>query len=236
MSLPTEVKVVLLDIEGTTTPIDFVYKTLFPFAREQMEVFLQENFETESVMKAVDLLEKDHDAEAGDDVPEWERASDTAAHYALWLMDQDRKATGLKSLQGLIWKAGYASGDLKATMYDDVEPAIRRWKADGKRVCIYSSGSVLAQKLLFAHTEAGDLTELLSGYFDTTTGPKKEADSYGKIAEALELNPDEILFLSDSVAELDAASEAGCAVGLAVRDDPPENPAGYQAYKDFADL
>ena len=234
MSLPPDVRVVLLDIEGTTTPIDFVYQTLFPFARAQMERFIAENFE--SISSSIDLLEVDHAAEQDGNVPSWDRSPEAAARYALWLMDQDRKATGLKSLQGLIWKAGYASGELKASLYDDVAPAMRRWKEQGKRVCIYSSGSVLAQKLLFAHTVVGDVTDLLSAYFDTTTGPKRESESYRKIAAALEVKCSEILFLSDSVPELDAASIAGCSVGLAVRDDPPENPAAYAIYNDFVDL
>lgn len=234
VSLPAEAKVVLLDIEGTTTPIDFVYKTLFPFARAQMERFISENFE--SLAASIDLLEADHAQEQEEDVPSWERSPSAATRYALWLMDQDRKATGLKSLQGLIWKAGYASGELKATLYDDVEPAIRRWHESAKRVCIYSSGSVLAQKLLFAHTVAGDLTSQLENYFDTTTGLKQAAESYRKIAEALHVSCEEIFFLSDSVPELDAASEAGCSVGLAVRDEPPENPNAYTIYNDFVDL
>ena len=232
----SSVSIVLLDIEGTTTPIDFVYKTLFPFAREQVERFISDNFEQASVMAAIDLLHTDHKAESGEEVPIWERTSEASARYALWLMDQDRKATGLKSLQGLIWKAGYASGELKATLYDDVEPAIQRWNAESKRVCIYSSGSILAQKLLFAHTVAGDLTGQLAGYFDTTTGPKQEASSYQKIAQSLAVNCGDILFLSDSVPELDAASTAGCKVGLVVRDDPPENPVAYTIYNHFADL
>ncbi len=224
----------LLDIEGTTTPIDFVYKTLFPFARAQMERFICENFD--SISASIDLLEADHAAEKDTNVPVWERSPSAVARYALWLMDQDRKATGLKSLQGLIWKAGYASGELKATLYDDVEPAIRRWHGSGKRVCIYSSGSILAQKLLFAHTVAGDLTGQLTDYFDTTSGPKQEAESYQTIADALKVRCDEVFFLSDSVPELDAASDAGCSVGLAVRDEPPENPKGYPIYKDFVNL
>lgn len=234
--MPANVAVVLLDIEGTTTPIDFVYKTLFPFAREQMATFLNENFDRESVIAAVALLKTDYDSETTTEVPAWESTAEAASRYAIWLMDQDRKATGLKSLQGLIWKAGYASGELKATLYEDVVPAIQRWKTNGKQVCIYSSGSVLAQKLLFAHTVAGDLTGLLTSYFDTTTGPKREAGSYRKIASALQVEPSDVLFLSDSVPELDAATEAGYLVGLAVRDEPPENPAGYEIYKDFADL
>lgn len=236
MTLPTEVSVVLLDIEGTTTPIDFVYKTLFPFARDQMEAFVDTNYDSPNLSETLTLIQQDHTAEQDSQAPAWENSPSGVSRYLLWLMDQDRKATGLKAVQGLIWKAGYASGELKATIYDDVAPAIQRWTDSGIRVCIYSSGSVLAQKLLFAHTTEGDLTSQLSGYFDTTTGPKKESLSYVKIAENLSVQCSQILFLSDSVAELDAAVAAGCQVGLAVRDEPPENPEGYPVYNDFSNL
>jgi enolase-phosphatase E1 len=236
VSSATSASVVLLDIEGTTTPIDFVYKTLFPFARARMEEFVHSQFDSEAVQAAVKQLEADHAGETESDVPSWANTPAAVTRYALWLMDRDRKATGLKSLQGIIWKAGYDSGELKATLYDDVAPAIHRWTEAGKRVCIYSSGSILAQKLLFAHTVAGDLTGQLSAYFDTTTGPKREAESYRKIAEQLGVNCGEIFFLSDSVPELDAATEAGCGIGLAARGDTPENPMSHPIYHDFAGL
>ncbi|MCB1124054.1 MAG: acireductone synthase [Verrucomicrobiae bacterium] len=230
-----EAKVILLDIEGTTTPIDFVYQTLFPFARERMESFVEVNFSTTEMAKAVDQLKEDYDHETESDKPDWSDAPEAVANFCLWLMDRDRKATGLKTIQGLIWKAGYASGDLQATVYDDVAPAMHRWIGAGKRVCIYSSGSVLAQKLLFKHTIAGDLTGLLSAYFDTTTGPKKEAESYRLIASELGIECREIFFLSDNQDELKAAEKAGCSVGLAVRDDPPVGPS-YTTYTDFTSL
>lgn len=235
-SLTDSIKVVLLDIEGTTTPIDFVYKTLFPFARERIESFVVQHFETSAVSKAIELLKADHTAENGTDLPEWSPTPTGASKFARWLMDRDRKATGLKALQGLIWKEGYQTGELKATLYDDVAPAIQRWTNDGKQVCIYSSGSILAQKLLFGHSTYGDLTDQLSGYFDTTTGPKRDADSYRAIADQLTVSTDQILFLSDMVPELNAAFEAGLSVGLVVRDTLPENPNGFPVFKDFQDL
>ncbi|NET40055.1 MAG: acireductone synthase, partial [Cyanothece sp. SIO1E1] len=142
MPLSSKVSVILLDIEGTTTPIDFVYETLFPFAREQMEAFLNANFDSPTLSETLTLIQKDHAAERDPQVPAWENSSSGISRYLIWLMDQDRKATGLKAVQGLIWKAGYASGELKATLYDDVAPAIQRWTDSGLRVCIYSSGSI----------------------------------------------------------------------------------------------
>ncbi len=234
MDLTASARVVLLDIEGTTTPIDFVYVTLFPFARERMADFLDAHFSEDTVQKAVSQLAADH-AEETDTPPPWEATPAAVSRYALWLMDQDRKATGLKTLQGLIWQDGYGSGQIKAPIYDDVLPAIQRWVEADRRVCIYSSGSVLAQKLLFRFTNHGDVTPLLSGYFDTTSGLKTESESYRTIADALKVDPAEIAFLSDRVAELDAATEAGTRVGLVVRDeaDVPENAAGYPVLRDF---
>jgi enolase-phosphatase E1 len=140
-------------------------------------------------------------------------------------MDQDRKLTALKSLQGRIWAEGYAEGQLRGQVYDDVPPALARWTGAGRRVAIFSSGSVLAQKLIFGHSDHGDLTPLLSAYFDTTTGPKREAESYRRIAAALGAPAAAGLFVSDVVEELDAAREAGLATALAVR--TPPGPAGH---------
>ena len=126
-------------------------------------------------------------------------------------MDRDRKSTALKSLQGRIWEAGYVSGELRSHLYPDVRPALERCRAQGRKIAIFSSGSVLAQRLLFAHTPDGDLTPLIDGFFDTTTGPKREPESYGRIAAALSVPPAAVLFVSDVAAELDAARAAGLA-------------------------
>jgi enolase-phosphatase E1 len=144
-------------------------------------------------------------------------------------MDRDRKSTGLKSLQGRIWEAGYRSGELLSQVYDDVPRAFARWTSQGKTLAIFSSGSVLAQRLLFAHTTAGDLTGYLSAYFDTTTGPKKEAASYARIAAELGLPLASVIFLSDVTPELDAARQAGVRTALCVR--PGNAPAEAGAHR-----
>ena len=157
--------------------------------------------------------------------------------YIYWLMDRDRKSTALKSMQGKIWKHGFESGELKGTLFDDVPEAFARWAKQGL-VAIYSSGSVEAQQLLFRYSIFGDLTPLIAGYFDTHTGPKGEAGSYAAIANAMEVAPAEVLFISDAVRELDAAREAGCETRLVVR---PGNPAvgdthGHVAIESFTAL
>ena len=164
-------------------------------------------------------------------------AVEKSLHYVYWLMDRDRKSTALKSMQGKIWKRGFESGELKGTLFEDVPAALARWAREG-RVAIYSSGSVEAQELLFRYSTFGDLTPLIDGYFDTRTGPKGEADSYASIAREMEVEPAEVLFLSDAVRELDAAREAGCQTRLAVR---PGNPPvaeghGHVAIESFTTL
>ncbi len=146
--------------------------------------------------------------------------------YVHWLMDRDRKSTGLKSLQGKIWEAGYRAGELRGQVYGDVLPAFDRWKQQGRDIAIFSSGSVQAQQCLFAHSTAGDLTPFIRAYFDTTTGAKTAADSYARIAAAVDRSPSEVLFLSDVSAELDAARQAGLATALCVRSPEAVPPGG----------
>ncbi len=157
--------------------------------------------------------------------------------YVNWLMDRDRKSTALKSLQGKIWKSGFESGELKGTLFDDVPDAFRRW-SNAARVAIYSSGSVEAQELFFRHSTAGDLTPLISAYFDTRTGPKMDTASYAAIASQLEVEPRALIFFSDSVRELDAARQAGCATRLVVRPGNPPLPdiQGHEVIDSFLDL
>lgn len=199
---------ILLDIEGTTSAIDFVHKTLFPYARARLPAFVAAHRDDAEVLAALADVRATLAAEQGCDNAD--EAQCIAALLA-WI-DQDRKHPALKVLQGRIWAGGFRSRAFTAHVYPDVEPAFRRWRALGKRLGIYSSGSVAAQQLYFAHTVAGDLTPLIEAYFDTRTGPKREADSYRAIAAQLELAPVQILFLSDVPAELQAAREAGCAV------------------------
>ena len=151
-------------------------------------------------------------------------------------MDRDRKSTGLKSLQGRIWEGGFRAGALRAHVYPDVRPALERWRGQGRRVAIFSSGSVLAQRLLFAHTTEGDLTPMIDGYFDTTTGPKREAASYARIAAALGAPPAAVMFVSDVAAELDAARAAGLRTALCVREAAVPPASDHPVLRSFGEL
>lgn len=219
------IEVVLLDIEGTTTPISFVYDTLFPYARKRLRPFLSLTKDDKEVARVLALLAEERDAD-----PAAGSSADIAA-YVEQLMDRDAKSPGLKALQGLIWNVGYGSGALYGVVFDDVPAALKRWKAAGIRTAIYSSGSVLAQKLIFGVTKKfGDLTAEISAFFDTAVGLKREAASYAAIASQLRIEPRRILFVSDVVAELNAAAEAGCQVVLMVRPgNPAQNNAGTVA-------
>ena len=232
------IRVILLDIEGTTTPVDFVYKTLFPFARQRTRDFLAQNWSAPSLQPILTSFREENlaDRQNGLAPPVLAEVDpDTITAYVHWLMDRDRKSTPLKELQGLIWQAGYASGELLSAVYEDVPRALARWRRQGKTICIYSSGSVLAQKLLFSHTEAGDLSPYIRDYFDTHIGAKREAESYRRIAAALQIPPAQLLFLSDITAELAAAVEAGLQTLLCFRpgNAPPEDAASYEAIHSF---
>ena len=227
------IQAILLDIEGTTTPIDFVFRTLFPYARQRMEQFLLEHGSEPGIREDVEALLMQHRADVAeqfnpprwvDDLPGAELAS--ATNYGRWLIDRDSKCSALKSLQGKIWQEGYRAGDLRGDVYPDVPAALARWSRQGKIICIFSSGSVLAQKLLFGSTAAGDLTHFIRAYFDTTTGPKSAPGSYLQIAEALDLEARNILFISDVAKELDAARDAGMRTALCVRTESAQRVAG----------
>jgi enolase-phosphatase E1 len=213
------IRCILLDIEGTTTPIAFVHDVLFSFARAHASEFLKDNIASDEVRADVSMLyeEHAHDVVNDHDPPPLTEEIESLGAYIEWLIDKDRKSTGLKSLQGKIWRQGYLDGSLKSQVFEDVTPALERWRSAGLRVSIFSSGSVLAQQLLFAHTNAGDLTKFIDKYFDTKTGKKGEAKSYRRIATEMNLEPGEIVFISDVVDELDAAEEAGMKTLLSVR-------------------
>ena len=189
------IRVILIDIEGTTSSIAFVTETLFPYARARMADYVAAHPETVV------------------DVP----GDDPVATLLGW-MDVDAKETPLKALQGLIWGEGYADGTLRGHIYPDAVAALRRWHVAGLALYVFSSGSIAAQKLIFGHSIAGDLTPLFSGYFDTTTGPKREAASYAKITDAIGVSAGDILFLSDTPAEIAAARETGMMALLIDRD------------------
>ena len=191
---------ILTDIEGTTSSISFVRDVLFPYARDALPDFVREHGHDPRVRHWLDVVAVENGGLCQDAM--------IAETLQGWI-DQDRKHTALKALQGLIWEAGYREGDFTAPLYPDVAPALRAWHAAGHGLAVYSSGSVPAQKLLFSHTDAGDLVPLFRGFFDTEIGHKRDADSYRLIADRLDRSPGDILFLSDVVAELDAAREAG---------------------------
>lgn len=212
--------VVLLDIEGTTTPITFVHQTLFPYARRRLAAFVSAHAEDAEIVSAVAALRREHaaDVAAGVGPPVLvDGDSDELVRYLEWLMDRDRKSPGLKTLQGLIWEEGYVRGELHGVVFEEVPNALRAWRASGKRVAIYSSGSVLAQRRLFQTALAGDLTMLIDQFFDTTVGPKVEWASYQRIAASLGVPTAQILFVSDVTTELKAARLAGCQVRLSIR-------------------
>src|SRR6201999_1410338 len=230
------ISTILLDIEGTTTPIDFVHRVLFSYARTHFEEFLQTQWDEASVHADVELLRTNHhaDKEKGLAPPEWLSGSvsneqSSALKYIFWLMDKDAKSTPLKSLQGKIWRQGYQRGELKSEVYPDVPEAFERWSRQQRAICIFSSGSVLAQKLLFANTAGGDLSHFLKQYFDTEVGAKREPASYQKIAAALQTDPSSVLFISDIPQELDAARTAGMKTALCVRGAEPPSPANGHA-------
>jgi enolase-phosphatase E1 len=208
---------ILLDIEGTTTPIAFVHDVLFTYARQHVRNYLVQH--ATELTDDIALLrdEHSHDASSGEQPPPFTDDVDSIANYVDWLIDRDRKSTGLKSLQGKIWREGYTSGTLKSQVFSDVRPAFERWYTAGLRISIFSSGSALAQQLLFAHTEDGDLTTFISDYFDTNVGAKGHAESYRRIAKQMNLSPVEILFISDVVAELAAATQSGMKTRLSIR-------------------
>jgi len=190
------VEAVLLDIEGTVTPISLVRDSLFPYARARLAAYLAAHAGDPAVVEILDqarALEPD---------------TDPVAALARW-SDLDQKVTPLKTLQGLIWKEGYAAGDLVAQFYPDVPPMLRFWKQEGLPLYIYSSGSEEAQRGIFGHSQDGDLTPLFGGFYDTRVGPKREAESYQAIRAKIGLPAGLILFLSDIEAELDAAAAAG---------------------------
>jgi enolase-phosphatase E1 len=223
------VRVVLLDIEGTTTPIAFVHNVLFTYARTRLNAYLRAHVAEDELRGVIATLRVEwlEDARTKQEPPPWALADmPAAARYLEWLMDRDRKSPGLKRLQGDIWRAGYRDGTLKGEVFPDVPPALKRWKAAGVDVAIYSSGSVAAQKMLFGTTTYGDLTPFLSGFFDTAVGPKIASDSYYRIASSVGCETSGLLFLSDAPAELAAARAAGCHAVLTVR---PGNPSASES-------
>lgn len=228
-SAMTDIRAILTDIEGTTSSISFVRDVLFPYARERLPAFVETHADTPDVQHWLH--------EAAKEAGLLEASRQEVIELLLRWIDEDRKSTALKALQGMIWKDGYEAGDYRSHMYPDVAGRLRQWHAAGLPLYVYSSGSVPAQQLMFGYSDAGDLTPLFSGYFDTQTGAKRELESYRRIAEAIAISPEQILFLSDIVEELDAAKAAGLRTAWLIR-EPLELPSTprHPAYRDFTTI
>jgi enolase-phosphatase E1 len=222
----------LLDIEGTTCPVDYVSGTLFPYAAKALEEFLRTHGQEPGVVTLIDQIRKAWDEDPHEEArvlhEQHAREGSPCTPYILWLIREDRKLTPLKSLQGKIWNLGYKTGDLRAPLFDDISPALHRIKQQGVTLCSYSSGSIEAQRLLYQYSNAGDLTPLFSHWFDTTTGPKGEASSYATISDALNTDPPLITFISDAKAELQAAKASGMNCIFSERPGNPET--GSQSF------
>ena len=227
------IRAILTDIEGTTSSISFVKDVLFPYARRALPAFVTARSSEPGVRRWLDAVATENGGMCDDRM---------IVEVLQGWIDEDRKHTALKALQGMIWADGYRSADFTAHIYADAAPALTAWKEAGIPLYVYSSGSIPAQRLFFGHSDAGDLTPLFSGWFDTEIGGKRDPDSYRKIAEAIGIAPSEILFLSDVVEELDAAREAGLATVLVDRRDDYPQPRtgeathGHARVESFADV
>ena len=220
------IKAILTDIEGTTSAVSFVFEVLFPYAAKHLPEFVRQNAERADVAEQLQAVRQD----SGEPAADVERVIEILLSW----IAEDRKATPLKALQGMVWEQGYQAGQLKGHVYPDAVEALQRWHQQGYQLFVYSSGSIQAQRLIFGCSEAGDLSPLFSGYFDTTSGPKREAQSYQTITQAIGCLPEQILFLSDIVQELDAAQEAGMATCGLVREGG--ELAGHPNVSSFAQI
>ncbi len=239
----TGIQHVLLDIEGTTCPVSFVADTLFPYAARQLETYLNSHAGEEAIQLLLaelrqlwsedpdpqaQRLRREAEVEPAGGAATAAIAPQTVLPYLHWLIAADRKITPLKDLQGRIWAEGYERGELHGPLFADVPPALYSWAAQGLVLAVYSSGSIQAQQLLYGHSSVGDLRCLFSHWFDTKTGPKQEASSYTRICEVMQTPADRVIFISDAITELDAASSAGLKVIFSKRTGNPEqNPSSY---------
>jgi len=250
------IRSILLDIEGTTCPVSFVASVLFPYARDRLASHLETN---QGEPELQTLLAATQAAFAADPNPEVQalrqgapipgnppagqgqlqpgQTNSPLVAYLQWLIDHDIKLPALKELQGRIWASGYASGDLVAPLFDDVAATLQRWQRDGYQLAVYSSGSVAAQQLLYRHSQDGNLEGLFSHWFDTRIGSKQAPASYGAIAAALQLEPAEILFVSDAIGEIEAAHGIGMAVRFSDRQgNPGRDPGPFNAIQSLAEI
>jgi enolase-phosphatase E1 len=221
------IKAIVTDIEGTTSSLSFVKDVLFPYARARIADFVRQHAEDPQVAPLIADVCREAGAELTID--------GVIAKLIQWI-DEDRKIGALKAIQGLLWEAGYRNGDFKGHIYADAKHRLEEWRAQGIKLYVYSSGSVYAQKLLFGHTDYGDINHLFDGNFDTGIGAKIDASAYRRIVDELQLAPDEILFLSDVESELDAAKSAGMNTVWLLRDGEPDHKTSHRQVADFSSI
>lgn len=220
----SQIRHIITDIEGTTTDIAFVHKVLFPYARQHLPQFVAAQANTPAVRQQLKAVSSEVGRPLSD--------SEAVRQLQSWI-DADKKIAPLKNLQGLVWAEGYANGELQGHVYDDAAELLRHWHAQGLQLCVYSSGSVKAQQLIYRHSNHGDLSPLFSGYFDTRIGHKQQTGSYEVIRDALGGHAEQMLFLSDISEELDAAKAAGMHTAWLKRDEKAAANNHYEAHNDF---
>lgn len=218
------IRAIVTDIEGTTSSLSFVKDVLFPYAAEKLPAYVRQHADESAVREQLEAVRDIIGGEPDDEV--------VVGRLLRWIAE-DQKITPLKALQGIVWEEGYRRGDFTGHVYEDAARQLQNWHEAGLRLFVYSSGSVAAQKLLFAHSDFGDLTPLFEGYFDTRIGHKRETESYIRIREQIGLAGDAILFLSDIGEELDAASQAGLKTVCLARDGGPSGDIGHPVVSDF---
>ena len=235
----------LLDIEGTTCPVSFVSEVLFPYARQSLSSFLIEHRNDINLAHLLESAEQEWDADSSSDSINLRKRTKDAGltptnairMYFEHLIDIDRKSTALKDLQGRIWKNGYERGEITSQLFNETTESLRRWHSKKLSLSVYSSGSIQAQKLLYSHTEGGDLEHLFDHWFDTHTGSKKEVESYLRIAKEINSKSSNILFISDNGDECDAAKASGMQTLFSLRDgNPDQNPRGHRVIKSLNDV
>jgi len=220
-----KIRAIVTDIEGTTSSIDFVHNILFPYSKKALPEYVR-SFANQ--IEIADII-----LQVRQEINQLDASLDCVIDTLLGWIEEDKKVTALKTLQGFLWEYGFKSGEFKGHLYPDAAQNLQQWYELGIKLYVFSSGSVKAQKLLFGYSEYGDLTDIFSGYFDTKIGNKKEIKSYQNIAQAIAIAPQNILFLSDVVAELDAAFDAGYNTCLLARDTIPDNSNNHRVVSNF---
>ena len=221
------IKAIVTDIEGTTTSLSFVKDVLFPYARQHMARFIKENGHKEQVREQINAVVSEAGRELNDE---------EAVQQLIKWIEEDKKITPLKALQCMIWKAGYKNGDYTGHVYQDAVTNLKRWHHQGIKLYVFSSGSVQAQKLIYGYSDAGDLTSIFSGYFDTKIGNKRDSVAYQTIIKQIGEKPGSILFLSDIKEELDAAKQVGMQTYWLVREGKVDESAEHRQVNNFDEI